>query len=75
MVETKEFKVVKELASKSFDTGKKLWKTQSGMVGLLFWIVALATALNNVWGCLLAFGIGVIFVVKGRKEEKAKEAI
>lgn len=75
MEETKEFKAVKDMANKGFETGKKLWTVPSGMAGLLMWCGALITAFNPYFGAVFCFGIGLVMVVKGKKELKAKEAL
>jgi len=74
MVETKEFGFVKKLAGEGIATGKRLWGVPSGMAGLLMWCGALITAFNPYFGAVFCFGIGLVMVVKAKKELKAKEA-
>lgn len=71
--ETKEFKALKNAASSGVAAGKKLWTVPSGMAGLLFWAGALITAFNHYMGAVFCFGIGLIMIVKAKKELKAKE--
>jgi len=64
MVEVKEKKVsvievLQEVASKPV-----------GVAGLLMWLTAIVSAIDKSWGILLAFGFGLWFVVKAKKELK-----
>jgi len=70
--ETKEFKALKNMSSKGIEQGKKLWTTQTGMAGLLFWAAALVVAFNHYIGAVLCFGFGLLFVFKAKKEVKLK---
>ena len=70
--ETKEFGFVKKMAGEGLSTGRKLWTVPSGMAGLLMWAAALIVAFNPFFGAVFCFGIGLVMVVKGKKELKAK---
>ncbi len=75
MEETKEFKAIKGYGQKGVEAGKKLWSVPSGMSGLLFWACALTCAFNSTFGAVLCFGLGLVMVVKAKKELKIKEEL
>lgn len=73
LVESNEYKVVKRITSSGLEQVKHLWGVPVGSAGLLFWVLAIITALNAKWGALIAFGFGVVFVYRAKKELKAKQ--
>lgn len=70
MEETKEFKAVKGMAGKGFETAKHLWTVPLGQAGLLVWLVALVCALDKPLGVGIGFGVGLWFVYRANKELK-----
>ena len=75
LVKTREWEGMERLVNTSFKTIKHLWSVEVGAAGLLFWLLALVSALSpqKLWTAGLALGFGAWFLVKAKKELKLKE--
>lgn len=71
--ETEEFKALKRTGSSVIELIKEVKTVPVGVAGLLFFVVAIVAAFNNMYGAVLALGFGFWFIVKAKKEIKAKE--
>ena len=71
--ETEEFKALKRMGGSVWDLVKQVKTVPVGVAGLLFFVVALVAAFNNMYGAVLALGFGFWFIIKAKKELKAKE--